>query len=101
MSGTFRMYAQHPTITHPSPHFGGACGRTLFVDLDGVLADFDGGFLKLFGFDNRAVEDDLMWSNINAYGTFFQDLPAFAGAVGFYKSIAGLNPIILTACPAE
>ena len=75
--------------------------RTLFLDLDGVFADFDGGFPALFGFDHREAGDEVMWKTINEYGTFFRDLPVCEGSLEFFNSVAHLSPIILTACPKD
>lgn len=74
-------------------------GRMLYVDLDGVMADFDGAFPAVFGLDHRSLADDEMWSHINGHPSFFRDLPPMAGAVDFFRSIEHLNPVILTACP--
>ncbi len=74
-------------------------GRTLYVDLDGVMADFDGAFPAVFGLDHRSMADDAMWGHINSHPSFFRDLPPMDGAVAFFRSIEHLNPVILTACP--
>ncbi len=74
-------------------------GRTLYVDLDGVMADFDGAFPSVFGLDHRSLADEEMWGHINSHPSFFRDLPPMPGAVEFFRSIEHLNPVILTACP--
>lgn len=73
--------------------------RRIYLDLDGVMADFDGSFPAVFGLDHRSMADDDMWLKINGHPTFFRDLPPMAGAVDFFRSIEHLEPIILTACP--
>lgn len=73
----------------------------IYLDLDGVLADFDGAFPKFFGFDHRIAGDEAMWEAINNYGTYFRDLPPCPGALEFYDRISPLNPMVLTACPPE
>ena len=73
--------------------------RTLFIDLDGVMADFDGAFPKLFGVDHRTLLDDQMWAHINSHGSFFRDLPPCPGAIEFWREVEHLNPVVLTACP--
>lgn len=83
----------------PQSHFP-AHGSTLFLDLDGVMADFDGHFPELFGKDHRAMPDAEMWGAIHDYGTFFRDLPPCDGALKFFRDIEHLSPVILTACPA-
>lgn len=71
----------------------------VFVDLDGVLADFDGTFPKLFGIDHRKIEDAVMWEHVGTMPDFFYRLEPFAGAYDFFRSIRWAQPIILTACP--
>lgn len=74
-------------------------GRTLYLDLDGVMADFDSAFPAVFGVDHRALLEAHMWEHINGHPSFFRDLPAFPGAVEFFRKVEHLNPVILTACP--
>lgn len=77
-------------------------GRTLFLDLDGVMADFDGGFPAKFGYDHRAVPDEVMWAEIEKDGKFFRELPPCEGALHFFRYIErGCSPVILTACPHD
>ena len=88
------------------PHFGGLPGgRTLFIDLDGVLANFDDYFETLYGAHPRdycaAFGDAEMWKRIEEHGSFFRSLPPCFGALQFYSRIIMLNPIILTACPKD
>ena len=51
--------------------------RTCFVDLDGVLANFDRGFYEITGKDSENVQDQELWAAIDAYGKarFFGELP--------------------------
>lgn len=73
--------------------------RTLYIDLDGVMADFDGAFPLVFGLDHKSLADDDMWHHINSHASFFRDLPPMTGAVEFFRLVEHLNPVILTACP--
>lgn len=73
--------------------------RTLYLDLDGVMADFDRAFPAVFGLDHRDMADDDMWLHINGHPTFFRDLPPMAGAIEFFRAIEPFSPVILTACP--
>lgn len=72
---------------------------TLYLDLDGVMADFDAHFPALFGVDHREMLDDDMWATINAHPSYFRDMPLCPGAKEFFDRISWMNPIILTACP--
>ena len=72
---------------------------TVFLDLDGVMADFDAHFHATFGLDHKSLADDEMWERINAHPSYFRDMPPMPGALEFFTAIAPLNPIILTACP--
>ncbi|MCZ4500974.1 MAG: hypothetical protein JWQ74_3529 [Marmoricola sp.] len=71
----------------------------LYLDLDGVMADFDAHFPATFGLDHRSLADDDMWGQINAHPSYFRDMPPCPGAKAFFDSISWLDPIILTACP--
>jgi hypothetical protein len=71
----------------------------VYLDLDGVMADFDAHFPATFGTDHRSMADDAMWLRINAHPTYFRDMPPCPGSLDFYREIAHLNPIVLTACP--
>lgn len=71
----------------------------VYLDLDGVMADFDAHFPATFGLDHRSMADDDMWAQINAHPSYFRDMPVCEGAKEFFFRIEWLNPIILTACP--
>lgn len=71
----------------------------LYLDLDGVMADFDAHFPAVFGLDHRSLADDDLWVQINSHPSYFRDMPPCKGAKAFFDSISWLDPIILTACP--
>lgn len=73
--------------------------KRLFLDLDGVFADFDGGFPRIFGVDHRHIGEAEMWEHIRARPDFFSELEPFAGAVEFLEEVRGWSPMILTAAP--
>ena len=71
----------------------------LYIDLDGVMADFDKYFLQEFGVESQKLDDPTLWKWINGHGNFFRNLPPCEGALEFFRSVEHLNPTILTACP--
>jgi hypothetical protein len=75
----------------------------LFLDCDGVLADFDALAIELFGKHpheaEKAVGAAEFWRRIESHGSFYRDLPLLTDAVELYQAVAHLNPIILTGCP--
>lgn len=73
----------------------------VYLDLDGVMADFDAHFPATFGLDHRGMADNAMWETINAHPSYFRDMPPYPGAVAFFAEIKHLDPIVLTACPSS
>lgn len=73
--------------------------RSLFLDLDGVLADFDAGFPAIFGVDHRTLDSSVMWAMIRDHSNYFGALKPMPGAIEFVESVRHLNPTILTALP--
>lgn len=73
--------------------------RRLYLDLDGVMADFDAHFPAEFGLDHKSMADDAMWDQITSHATFFRSMPPCPGALEFFAEVRHLDPIILTACP--
>ena len=59
--------------------------RRIFVDLDGVMSDFDGFFLQEFGVETKDVTKKEMWKAINSYDRFFTKLPLMSGAISLYR----------------
>lgn len=71
----------------------------LYLDLDGVMADFDKFFASEFGVASDKLDDATLWKWINGHGNFFRSLPLCEGAIEFFNAVKHLNPTILTACP--
>ena len=74
---------------------------TLFLDMDGVLADYDKHFPLMFGVSHVGMPKKEMWSYVKSEPEFFLTIPPFPGMWEFYFSIEHLSPVILTACPAS
>ena len=73
----------------------------LFLDLDGVLADFNGHYKRHFGaIVPRAHADPPgMWDNIRSRPNFYRELPIIPDALELWQGTAHLNPIVLTGVP--
>lgn len=70
-----------------------------FVDLDGVLVDFEKGFEILNGVHPQSLPEPEMWKLINSRERHWHDLPALPGALQLWARIAPYAPTILTGCP--
>jgi hypothetical protein len=78
----------------------------LYVDMDGVLADFDKSAEAILQTNNIYKYEfiwgpDKFWEELNRYPNFFRDLPAMADMKNLWSKIAHLDPEVLTALPRE
>lgn len=80
----------------------------IYVDMDGVLADFDEGLKRLCGVEpmpqgNQPQEyQDKMWAAMRDYGNFYYDLYPMEGAVEVFTKLFekyGDKLEVLTAIP--
>lgn len=72
---------------------------TLFVDLDGVLADFDKHHENLFGVRPSRAADNVDWKAIRSVPDFFLGIPPMADLPELWDFIAPHKPIVLTGIP--
>ena len=75
----------------------------LFLDCDGVLADFDAGARKVLGlspqqFEQRHSKREF-WKRIARAPDFYATLPELPDARQLFDAVKHLNPIILTGLP--
>jgi hypothetical protein len=75
----------------------------LFLDCDGVLADFDAYATEVLGaspqdFEARHGRREF-WRRIAGHGDFFARLPLMADARRLWDAVAHLHPVILTGTP--
>ena len=77
--------------------------RRLFLDADGVLADFDEGARQLLGMHPRAFESKhgrgAFWKRLAKAKNFYGALPKMADADLLFDAVKHLRPTILTGLP--
>jgi hypothetical protein len=77
--------------------------RRLFLDLDGVLADFDGGAMAVLGMEAAAFERQHgvreFWRRLANAPDFYARLPLLPDARNLYDAVKHLTPTILTGLP--
>jgi 5'(3')-deoxyribonucleotidase len=75
----------------------------LFLDCDGVLADFDAGAREVLGMSSRAFEERYgkreFWRRIARAREFYALLPLMPDAKILFDAVECLDPIILTGLP--
>lgn len=78
-----------------------------WVDLDGVVFDFDTAATKVFGENPREFEaregSDIFWATLRAQGDFFLKLELMPDAeeLMYYYRSEGLTPWFLTGVPSQ
>lgn len=78
--------------------------RQLFIDMDGVVADFDAFYLEKFGVRldrDSDVDPPGMWDNIKSIGTFYLDLPPMKDCHELWRGAKLLHPkpVFITGVP--
>ena len=75
----------------------------LFLDCDGVLADFDLGATELLGMSPMAFEArhgrGEFWKQLARHGNFYGDLKQLPDAQRLFQAVRHLKPTILTGLP--
>lgn len=73
----------------------------LFVDMDGVLADFDRGYGERFGTRPSKADDNVDWGLVRRTEGFYRDLPPMPDFEQLWAGVAHLNPTVLTGVPTS
>jgi len=71
----------------------------LFVDSDGVFADFDSHVLSNFGKLPKDMSNPELWENVNNTPDFWDGVPLKEGAHELWELVSRFNPTVLTGCP--
>lgn len=71
----------------------------LFVDMDGVLADFDSGYARAFGIRPSIASDNVDWNLVRDTKDFYMNLPPMPDMVELWNYVSRYKPIILTGVP--
>ncbi|CAJ1954450.1 unnamed protein product [Cylindrotheca closterium] len=90
---TGNSYLSRPSSSSSSFH--------LYCDLDGVLVDFEGGFVDLTGKPTAKIAKQTMWKHIVRANAFFENLRWTKDGQVLWEAIKHLEPDILTGCPSH
>ena len=75
----------------------------LYLDCDGVLADFDRGATEILGISPARFQarynPGLFWKKLKSAPDFYARLPLMAGAERLFEAVRHLDPVILTGLP--
>jgi len=73
----------------------------VFLDLDGVFADFDARVKRLTGKHPNQLPRDKLWKAVNADKRFFAELELIEGCMMLWEATKDLEPIFLTGAPTS
>jgi hypothetical protein len=72
----------------------------LFVDMDGVLADFDAHHETVFGIRSSKLTDDVDWEKVRGITGFYSEMPPMVDMHVLWEYISKYKPILLSGVPS-
>lgn len=73
----------------------------IYLDLDGVFADFEEGFKNVSGYYPKEVAKKTLWGTIHRTDHFFYNLPKIKESKKLWEIVEPTNPIFLTGLPSS
>jgi hypothetical protein len=73
----------------------------VFLDLDGVFADFDTRVKRLTGKHPSQLDRNRLWKAVNSDKRFFAELELIEGCMLLWEATMDLEPIFLTGAPSS
>ncbi|GAB3552173.1 hypothetical protein GCM10027343_37340 [Noviherbaspirillum agri] len=73
----------------------------IYLDLDGVFADFDARVKHLTGKHPHQLDRAHLWKMVNADKRFFAELELIEGCMLLWEATKDLEPIFLTGAPSS
>lgn len=73
----------------------------IYLDLDGLFADFEEGFKKISGYYPKEVAKGKLWGTIHRAEHFFYNLPMIKESKKLWQVVEPTDPIFLTGLPSS
>lgn len=73
----------------------------VYLDLDGVLANFDAHHESVFGVRPDRVLDNVDWDKVRAHKDFYLHIPPMPDMRELWEFVAPFNPTVLTGIPSS
>ncbi len=73
----------------------------IYLDLDGLFADFEEGFKNVSGYYPKEVAKKTLWGTIHRADHFFLNLPVIKESKKLWEIVEPTNPIFLTGLPSS
>lgn len=71
----------------------------LYLDMDGVLADFDRAYLEKFGVAASKEANNVDWALVKDAKNFYAGIPPMADLAELWEYAKAFNPTVLTGIP--